>query len=317
MLINRLSETPTTDELDVLDQAAVVEKALVELGYRCKREFVDLNLKEFYDKYKDNKPDLAFNLVESLDNNGGIIHFVPALLQAMGIPFSGNPADAMFLTTDKVLTKKILKSNNLSTAEWYAAPVKAKLSPEKRYIAKSSNEDASIGISDKNVFYGSEADVLKHFDNKWGTNYFIEEYIEGREFNISILGGKKGPQVLSPAEIVFINYTGEKPRIISYQAKWDETSFEYKNTVRSFDFNESDEPLLRNLESLCLKCWDIFNLKGYVRVDLRVDKNNKPYILEINPNPCIAPDAGFFAACYKTGISFTDAIERIIEDSVI
>ncbi|MFH2144039.1 MAG: ATP-grasp domain-containing protein [Bacteroidota bacterium] len=317
ILINRISENPTPDEIDVIDQAAVVEKALIGLGYECEREFIDLNLNLFYEKYKNNKPELIFNLVESLNNNGGIIHFIPSLLEVMKIPFTGCPADGMFLTTNKVLTKKILFANNLATPEWHSAPVKTKLSSEKRYIAKSCNEDASIGISDKNVFYSNNPEILEHFSQIWGDNYFIEEYIEGREFNISVLGGKTGAQVLFPAEIIFNNYTGEKPKIISYEAKWDESSFEYHNTVRTFEFKDSDKPLIKNLEEICLKCWHVFNLKGYVRVDFRVDKNNRPYILEINPNPCISPDAGFYAACKKTGLEFTQVIERIIEDAVL
>lgn len=121
--------------------------------------------------------------------------------------------------------------------------------------------------------------------------------------------------VLPPAEIIFPDYTQEMVRIVDYQAKWEECSFGYNNTVRTFDFGPEDAELLTTLQELALRCWRVFGLKGYARVDFRVDSNGQPFILEINANPCLSPDAGFYAAVQCHGLEFTEAIRQVIVSS--
>jgi D-alanine-D-alanine ligase len=121
--------------------------------------------------------------------------------------------------------------------------------------------------------------------------------------------------VLPPAEMCFINYPESKPKILGYKAKWKENSFEYKNTTRSFNFDAQDFRLLEDLKIIAYKCWQVFGLRGYARVDVRVGYENIPEVIEINANPCIAPDSGFIAACKKAGLSETEIIKRIIEDA--
>jgi D-alanine-D-alanine ligase len=132
---------------------------------------------------------------------------------------------------------------------------------------------------------------------------------------MSMLGGNAGPEVMNPAEMLFHNYPEGKPQIMGYKSKWVEGSFEYENTSRTFEIKEADIPLHNQIREICLKCWKVFNLKGYARVDLRVDENNRPLILEINANPCISPDAGFYVACTHAGHKFNDVVKRIIEDA--
>ena len=314
ILINRLSDTPAPDELDVLDQVMAVEKSLDELGYPHEREFIDLDLSTLTRRLETEPDTLAFNLVESLNNNGGLVYFIPALLESLNIPFTGNPSDAMFLTTQKPLAKKLMQGSGIATPEWMEASSSVKLDPYNIYMVKPSREDASVGITDENVFPGSEHEVLAKFREKWGDHFFIEEFIQGREFNLSVVGGPNGPEVLTPAEIRFVDFPAGKPTIVGYAAKWDETTFEYRNTIRSFDFPDSDLPLLRELKSVCCRCWETFNLRGYARVDFRVDENNRPYVLEINANPCISPDSGFYNAALKSGYTFTQMVERILND---
>jgi D-alanine-D-alanine ligase len=121
------------------------------------------------------------------------------------------------------------------------------------------------------------------------------------------------PQVLPPAEIDFSAFPPDKPRIVGYRAKWQADSFEYQNTPRRFDFPSADGPLLEQLRSLSLRCWALFGLRGYTRVDFRVDRDGRPWILEINTNPCLSPDAGFAAALQQAGIPFETAIQRILD----
>jgi D-alanine-D-alanine ligase len=141
---------------------------------------------------------------------------------------------------------------------------------------------------------------------------FAEKYIEGREFNVSLLAG----DALPPAEILFDAYPAGKIRVVGYRAKWEEESFEYAATRRSFSFSQADKPLLERLVQLSLQCWRVFGLRGYARVDFRVDDAGAPWILEVNANPCLSPDAGFLAAAAQARLSFPDVLRRIIDDAL-
>ena len=107
------------------------------------------------------------------------------------------------------------------------------------------------------------------------SHYFIEEYIDGREFNVSILADKNGLEVLPPAEMIFSSFFDNKPKVVGYKAKWDENSEEYKQTNRFFGTLENNLNLKENLIAICKQTWKAFNLKGYARVDFRVDKNDQ------------------------------------------
>jgi len=144
-------------------------------------------------------------------------------------------------------------------------------------------------------------------------HWFIEDFIDGREFNVSVIAGRDGPVMLPPAEMVFHGYTDDIPRIVSYKAKWIEGSFQYENSKRNFPENLSPR-LMKNLRDAVFGCWNVFGLKGYARVDMRVDSNENVYVLEVNANPCISPDSGFISAGIHAGYSYTDIIGDIIKD---
>ena len=144
-----------------------------------------------------------------------------------------------------------------------------------------------------------------------GRPCFAERFIRGREFNLSVLAGPAEPEVLAPAEIDFSAFPVGKARMVGYRAKWVEDSFEYSNTPRRFEFGAADAPLLANLEQLARATFVAMGLSGYARVDFRVDDEG-PWILEVNANPCITPDAGFPAALTQSGIRYKDAIARIV-----
>jgi D-alanine-D-alanine ligase len=121
--------------------------------------------------------------------------------------------------------------------------------------------------------------------------------------------------VLPPAEMRFIDFPAEKPRIVDYAAKWDEQSFEYANTVRNFDLQPEDAGLVANIAERVKACWRLFGLSGYARVDFRVDTAGVPYVLEVNANPCISPEGGLVAAAARAGLSQADLVARIIADA--
>ena len=306
ILHNPVNNVSKEDELDVLDQAILIETALAELGYCSQRAVFDINTSSLISLIKNNNVSVVFNLVETINESGRLSFVAPAMLELLKVPFTGSGAETIFMTTDKIVCKTILSFNKINTPFW--AKHLAEVDPEKYYIIKPISEDGSVGIDDALVVPGNE---LKEIPD----GYFAEEYIHGREFNISIIGGKEGCFVLPPAEMCFLNEFYEtKPRILGYKAKWDETSMEYQNTTRTFSFEDVDADLIAELKEIAGKCWKIFGLKGYARVDIRVGIDNLPKVIEINANPCIAPDSGFVAACNEAGLDNTEIIKRIIED---
>nr|MBF0221025.1 ATP-grasp domain-containing protein [Desulfobulbaceae bacterium] len=323
---NQIQSKDAPDATDVLVQADAIDKALVALGHQTLTLTCSLNLETISKRLFEEKPDLVFNLVEDLEGHGRLIHLFPALLDALRIPYTGSSAEAIFLSSHKTLAKEIMVQNALPTPMWlgvdsHFAPLaeSSKQFVPRPWIIKSLWEHASLGLDADSVLVAESRNFLKSEMNKrsaaLGGSCFAEEYIDGREFNLSLLNFTEGVRVLSPAEIVFKDYAPEMIRIVDYQAKWQEDSFGYSNTVRSFDFDETDVDLLHNLTQIALKCWHVFGLKGYARVDFRVDHDGQPFILEVNANPCLSPDAGFAAAIQQSGIDYDDAVGHIISSA--
>lgn len=314
IVYNLPTDKNSADDLDVLTQVEAVKKSLIELNHSVIEFGADLNLNLFKKQIEDINPDMVFNLVEALNGTEAYMHFIPQILESKNVSFTGGTSQSLFITTNKVLTKKLFDQYNILTPKWFSTKNTFNaISFSVPCIIKPVNVDASVGLDDSSIIYAKEKlkDELNKRTEKYG-ECFVEEFIDGREFNISVIETKDGPLVLPIAEIRFENYPKDKPKIISYDAKWNEDTFEYHNTVRNFDFNKNDEKLLNELKKTTLEIWNKFELKGYVRVDYRVDENENIFALEINVNPCISPDSGFFAACEKYGWNYTKMVEAIL-----
>jgi len=328
---NAVSDQSDADERDVLVQADAVCAALKQLGHKPFLLACTLDLSSVQNRLTEIQPDIVFNLVESLNGSGRLIHLFPALLDVMGTPYTGSETHALYFTSHKILAKRRMREARLSTPPWigpYPPDMTSLEEPQKpahsstiknqkiQWIVKSLWEHASIGLNEVELVLSENADQLQALLPKrapqLGGACFAEAYIEGREFNLSLLAGPDGPQALAPAEILFEDYPVDKLRIVGYRAKWEEHSYEYNHTPRNFDFPPRDTPLLLKLEKMTQRCWQVFGLNGYVRVDFRVDSDGEPWILEINANPCLSPDAGFAAALKQSGLSFTEAVRLIV-----
>jgi D-alanine-D-alanine ligase-like ATP-grasp enzyme/GNAT superfamily N-acetyltransferase len=306
------------DEQDVLHQVAAVRQALRRLGHDVTEIPCTLDLAALERRLRLAPPNLVFNLVESVAGAGRLIHLIPFLLDTCHIPYTGCPAETIYLTSHKLLAKERLRQAALPTPDWISNPPTSVSSPAPRtWLVKSLWEHASLGMDDGCLLSNTRAaDVrLDAFAARMGGACFAEAYIHGREFNIGLLAGTDGPQVLPPAEIVFDGFPADKPHIVGYEAKWATESFEYRHTSRRFNFKAGDKPLLAKLEQIAGQCWSLFGLSGYARVDFRVDERGDPWILEINANPCISPDAGFAAMLARAGIPFEQAVARIVADT--
>ncbi|MEI8244067.1 MAG: GNAT family N-acetyltransferase [bacterium] len=323
------------DEQDVLQQVDAVGQALVRLGHRVEVHGCTLDLGSLDAALNTVKSDLVFNLVEAVAGAGRLIYLPPALLDARQRPYTGSPAEALFLTSHKILAKERMREAELPTPMWMSMgsrdtrgrnpEQKDSRSPppggrRRTWLVKSVWEHASLGMDDTCLVRGATPAMAAHrltaFAERMGGECFAEEFIDGREFNVGLLAGPNGPEVLPPAEIVFRGFPPNKPRIVGYQAKWATDSFEYQHTTRRFTGEAADAPLLDEMKRLALQCWDVFGLAGYARVDFRVDVAGNPWILEINANPCISPDAGFVAMVTQAGLTFDQAVERILADAL-
>lgn len=311
IIYNEPSIGALADELDVLDQVAHIEDHLLQMGINVTRKGITDRFMDEIPVLAAEKYDFVFNLVESIKNKGELNYFIPALLNLYSIPYSGNPLEAMFLTSNKTLASKAMKGASVGNpSSWFPSQWRM-LEPGKKYIVKPIWEDGSLGITSESVFI-CEPGFEKKLEGLDDSHWFIENFIDGREFNMSVLAGKNGPEVMPPAEIVFVNYDEHKPRIVDFKAKWEMDSFEYENTVREFPVLNSK--LEKNLKDVAIKCWNLFGLKGYARVDARTDADENVYVIEINANPCISPDGGYVAATRKAGYHFTEVLQRIIDD---
>ena len=332
------------DERDVLDQAAAVRGALQGAGHETVTLPVSLDLEALTAALRREAPARVFNLVESLGGTDRLLPMVPALLEQLGIPCTGNPADALLVTTHKLLAKQRLRQGGLPTPDWIEAGAEgelinaetqrrrgeegadsAALSPiplraaetNGDWILKPVWEHASAGLAGDNLLRGvpraQAARRLAELAGDRADAWYAERFIEGREFNVALLGRTGAePEILPPAEILFVDFPPEKPRILDYEAKWNTASFAYTHTPRTFALPAADAPLAGRLRELARACWRLFGLGGAARVDFRVDATGRPWILEVNANPCLAPDAGFAAALREARIPYEHAILELV-----
>jgi D-alanine-D-alanine ligase len=336
ILHNDVSQDHSPSDLDVLYQIDAVRSALQELGHAVETRSCTLDLTRTKADLEAMRPDVVFNLIESLANTDRLGAAGPLLLDALRVPYTGVPTVAQLVTNGKLTTKARLLAAQLPTAPWWTdvssgwhglpwptADALPELDPTCQLtplMIKAVWEHASFHMDDSAIVSPActreLAELIQERERRTGQPHFAEPYLEGREFNLSVLGTANGPEVLPPAEIDFSAFPSDKPRIVGYTAKWHEDSFEFQNTPRSFDFPAHDASLLAELRRLAIACWHAFDLRGYVRVDFRVDRAGRPWILEINSNPCLSPDAGFYAAVQRAGLTFADAVERILEDAM-
>jgi len=299
---------------DVLAQVEAIEASLGELGIPCTRIPFSRDLAAFVTAVQEEGIALAFNLCESVDDDPLLIGHPAAVLELLRIPFTGSSAMALLLSTDKLTVKRLLAASGIRTPAFFIYEGGEVLRPgglNFPLIMKPRFQDASIGIEQESVVRSSKGFLarLEELHARYGS-ILVEEYVEGREFNVSLFGYPK-PKVMPLAEIDFSGFPADLHRIVSYKAKWDEESIEYHNTVRCFPDN-LPESLQRAMRRTARDSFALFGLRDYARVDLRLDALGRLNILEVNANPCLSPDAGFAAAVAESKMSYTEMIGEFI-----
>jgi D-alanine-D-alanine ligase len=292
-------------------------KTLKKLGY----EVIHYNLDvENVSSLRDVKFDLAFNLCDDgFDNKAYLEPHVPAIFDIYNIKYTGSNYYTLATCLDKIRTKEILLFHGIRTARFQTFSTGNEIlnkSLKFPLIVKPAKEDASIGLRFDSVVQNERElrkkvrDVVRRYDQ----DALVEEYIDGREINIGIVGSKD-PVILPVAEICFDNFPENMPKILTYDAKWDKETFEYKNT-RNKCPTQVDPAIEMEMKEMALKAFKLMGCQDYARIDIRLDSNNVPYILEVNPNPDLSVDAGFSHMIKAAGKTYTDLIEMIIDSAV-
>ncbi|MGD8827770.1 MAG: hypothetical protein PVG21_03655 [Gammaproteobacteria bacterium] len=311
VLHSLVGEGAPAAELDTLAQADNLAEGLAGRDLPVARLAFTPDLAAMREAIAAIDPWRVINLVESVGGRDRLAHLAPALLEDMGLPYTGASAAALLATNDKLSAKRRMLRAGLPTPAWFTEGPPPELGAA-LWIVKSVWDHASFGIDDDSVVPSSGvAAKLADCRNRFGGDWFAEEYVPGREFNVALLQHGESLQVLPISEIRFRDYPPGKPRVVGRAAKWQRDSFEYANTPRHFP--AGDDNLHVQLRELALACWELFELRGYARVDFRVDAAGRPWILEINANPCLAPDAGFVAALERAGLDRCDLIDALLD----
>jgi len=273
---------------------------------------------DIYFQVRIEKPDVIFNLCDDgFRGDPTMEPHVAAMLDVLNIPYTGNNYFTLALCQNKARTKDILNFNNISTPKFQVfTSAERKIDPELKYplIVKPIREDGSIGIRERSVVNNEQQlkEEVDHIVSIYRQEALVEEYIDGREFSVSLIGNRR-PIVLPVGEIDFSGMPANMPRIVSYRAKWIKQSIAYKKTPTICPAN-IDEKTSKLIEEIARKCYKIFGCRGYARVDFRYDeKEKKLYVLEVNPNPDIDEDCFLAKSAVAAGMSYSNLLSKIID----
>ena len=313
----RGTELDLIADQDIIKTVRAVESVLKEDGHTIETVKVDNNL---YENLIRIRPDFVFNLAEGFGSNDLAEPYIPAILEMMGLPYTGSGPLTLSVALDKSRAKQILSSLGIPTPRFHIFSNPTQELPfHLRFplIVKPIHEDASIGITNDSVV-GDEEQLRKRIAyilETYRQHALVEEYIDGREFNVSIMGNRN-PVALPIEELEFRNFPENQNRICSYSAKWIPDSEEFKNTVPVCPANIPKQ-IENRIKRVAIAAYKALECQDYARIDLRLDSNNNPYVLEVNPNPDIGPeDTAFSRAAQAGGLSYSQLIRTILSYAV-
>ncbi len=300
--------------LDVLEAVRAAEGAILELGQEVTLLPLTPPISELRNTLQSLNTDLVFNLFEGFDECSETEALVPEILDELQIPYTGCPGKPLRLALDKAKAKALMKSANIKTPDYQL------LSPETistfrlsyPCIVKPRSEDASHGLSDLSVVsdFASLERQVSVISSSYGGNALVEEFVDGREFNDTVLGNTEF-MVLPPSEILYTLPEG-MPRLLTFSAKWETGSLYYLNTQVTCPAQII--PLeKRAISQTILKVYRLFGCQGYARVDMRLDNNGKVCVIELNPNPDISPGTGAARQAEAAGMTYAEFIDKIIK----
>ncbi|NNG26978.1 MAG: ATP-grasp domain-containing protein [Ignavibacteriaceae bacterium] len=300
-------------EKSFLKELNIINKSLSEFYTEVETLAIDRDVQKSIHNINEFNPDVIYNFVESVEGIASYEWCMAGLFELLGFEYTGcNPA-SLGNCLNKARAKNILNSRGIIT------PHHITLNPNARFtkkditinypaIIKLLSEDASIGISEYSVVknYTELRKQFKFLTDTYKQEVIIEEYIEGRELNIAILGNK----VLPVSEIDFKGLPEELPSIVTYDGKWIEESIYYNHTrpVCPVDLNER---IKNKIIKAAIDSFEALDCRDYARIDVRLNKKNIPYVIEVNPNPDISTDSGFARAAAADGVTHKELLYTI------
>ncbi len=290
--------------------------ALEELGYRSGHLAIFDNLDLLRQKLQCFEPDVIFNLADQFKNNRAFDQNIVSFLEMHGVPFTGCGSTGLTLCKHKGISKKILGYHRIHTPDFVtiargkriARPRPLKLP----ILVKPLKEEASYGIAQASFVETDEQfkERVQFIHEKHDGDVIAEEYIEGRELYVSILGNHR-LQAFPIRELVFREVPPDEPKIATYRAKWDE---EYRQRwgLQNRFAEGLDPALVKRIEQTCKRIYRLLTIDGYARLDLRLTPNNEVYFIEANPNPILAQDEDFAQSALKANVRYPQLIDRIV-----
>jgi len=296
---------------------ANVLEALQSLG--CAAEhlaiFDDTGL--IREKMRPFQPDLIFNLADQFKNNRAFDQNIVSFLELQDVPFTGCGSTGLTLCKHKGISKKILSYHRIRVPDFTVIPRGKRIARPRRLafpiLVKPLKEEASLGIAQASFVESDDQfrERVAFVHEKYDQDVIAEEYIEGRELYVSILGNHR-LQVFPIREMVFQEVPPDEPKIATYKAKWDE---EYRKRwgLRNKFAQQLDEAVRRQVEQTCKKIYRLLAIDGYARLDLRLTPANEIVFIEANPNPILAQDEDFAQSALKAELAYPQLIQRIMQ----
>lgn len=296
--------------------AEVVCETLCQAGIEATLVPLHRSMLTFLRKLRELNVEVVVNLCEGFFGNPQWEANVAAVMEVLQIPFTGNGSRTLALCQDKHQAKAILNSFNLPVA-----PSQLITSAEEMVdlkfpvIVKPNSEDASVGVHPESVVRDQEAlaAMVEKIVRTYNQPAIVEEFIDGREFNIAVLEDGE-PRALPVSEIDFSNMPEGYPRICSYEAKWLQDHILYKATPPICPARINDELSLR-LQEMAVNAFKVMGCRDYARVDFRMNEQGEIFILEVNPNPDISLDAGYARALKAAGIDYPEFWKLMINNA--
>ncbi len=307
-------EPPVDPVLDQLDQA------LVAGGHTTRRLAVDAEVQPLINELTREAPDLVFNLAESFRGKSALESNVAALLNLIDLRYTGSSPAGLILAGDKTLTKKVLSFHSILSAKFatvYRGQVDWSGDISFPLIVKPPQEDASLGITQKSIVNNVKEllDVMGGLQQEYQSSVLVEEFIDGREFYVGVLGNSK-VEALPIIELDFSKFPKDLPKIASWEAKWgddgDEKGEQFAGTESIFP-TDLPEELAKRIQQVAIDSFQALRLRDYGRIDIRVTPKEEIYVIEANPNCYLEAKSEFARAAQKGGLEYPALISRIVE----
>ncbi len=304
---------------DLTSVGRSIQKAVESKGHRV--TFFDMNETPLpFDKIANANVDLIFNVCERINNSSLLEPHAAAILDCLGIPYTGSNPLTLALCIDKVKVKEILEQHGLPTPKFdYVFQKDEPIREDLRYplMVKLANTDNSIGISNQSVVTSLKdlKNQVNHLLEKYNRPVLIEEFIEGDEVDVTVVGNEERVKVLPLSRSIFDDLPKGTWGIYPFQAKWESGSvYENIRVERPAKFTQK---LTALISEICLDAYRLFDCHDYARIEVRVDHAGNPYIIEINPNPSIN-DGDCVPACAEViGQNYADFIEEIMKECIL